>query len=136
MQAVALGTDAATFTVTISRTGLPEGTYAADLTVQTVNGGNETIRISLVVRASDPPPGFSRVFVLIIDATTLTTVAQRELTLPTRTFAFTGVPPGRYLIVAGTDEDDDGEIDDPPARAALGRRSRRHQEYPMERPPK
>ena len=106
------GTDSSTIGAQISRASLPDGAYAATLTMSSTNGGSVDIPVTLKVLALPPAPSFTNVFVLLIDANTDAVVAQRELILPNRSFTFTGAAPGRYYVCAGTDLNNDDQIDD------------------------
>lgn len=106
------GTDSATIGVNINRASIADGTYTATLTMNSTNGGNLNIPVTMKVLALPPAPPFTDVFVLLIDATTDAVVAQKVLTLPGRSFTFTGVAPGTYYVCAGTDLNNNGQIDD------------------------
>jgi len=98
--------------VTISRTGLSDGIYTATFTQISTNGGNVAIPITLRVLSTPPPPAFTTVYALLINADTDAVVEQYTINLPSRFYTFSGIPPGRYYVVAGTDLNDDGYIDD------------------------
>jgi serine protease len=106
------GTDAATIGLTINRASIADGSYTATLTLNSTNGGSVNISLTMKVLAVPPAPTFTNVFVLLINANTDAVVDQKDLTLPGRTFTFTGVAPGTYYVCAGTDLNNDGYIDD------------------------
>jgi serine protease len=109
----ALSADYSGIGVTVSTGGLSDGTYTATFTQHSANGGSVAIPITLRVLTAPPPPPFTEVYVLLINADTDEVVDQYDIALPSRTYSFTGIPPGRYYVVAGTDLDNDDYIDDP-----------------------
>lgn len=101
-------------TVTVDRTGLPAGVYSGVITV-TSNGGTATVSVQATVASQVTVVGgdVGRVYVLLVDPTTYNVVANVDAT-PDDGYAFTltGVPPGDYYLVAGTDLDDNLVIND------------------------
>lgn len=106
------GSDGSVITLLVDRTGLPDGDHAATFTLHSTNGGSVDVPVGLAVRAVTPDPAFIPYFILLVDANTGDTVRQISTFLPNRSFTFTAVPPGDYLVVAGTDLDNDDYIDD------------------------
>lgn len=113
--------DVASITCVVDRTGLSNGNYAATITVQSSNGGSDTVAVTMSV---EPPPVAVDVdlFVLAVDVDLLETIGQAELN-PTLTgldyvidtgFGTKGepidFPAGTYFVVCGSDDDDDGFI--------------------------
>ena len=100
------------YRASVDRTGLGDGSYSA--TIEIVSSGG-TAHVPVVMRVGGPTTsdaGFH--YVLIVDAQSLTPID--EVALPasngTYPFAFAGVPQGDYLIIAGSDLDNDGFICD------------------------
>ncbi len=101
--------------VTVDRQGLPDGVYQTRLTLNYLDGGaviSVDIDFRLQVGASQAAD--DRVFVLLVDPVTFETRYQTETALGSGfSFAMAGVEPGAYLLVAGTDRDDDDLLGDP-----------------------
>jgi serine protease len=102
-------TNVTSILASVDRTGLADGVYAGSIEVQS-SGGDATISVSLVVTTT-PAQEDVDIFVLAVDAITFETRAQDEVN-PTTLLAYglTDLPAGDYLIVAGSDDDDDGFI--------------------------
>ena len=102
-----------TYTVTVDRTGLPDGPYYA--TISFVSSDN-TVDISVtmfegvVIVTGDA--GFH--YVLLLDADTYITRYQDEVSASNGTYSynFDAVAEGRYIVFAGTDSDNDLYIGD------------------------
>ncbi|MFB3076549.1 MAG: hypothetical protein ACE1Y4_00960, partial [Lysobacterales bacterium] len=97
-----------TFAVTADRSGLADGVYSDTITVQsTVNN----VQISVIMQVSsaviEPDAGF--VYVLLIDNDTRNVVQQFNVAASggEYLYQFVDVPDGSYIIVAGTDSDND-----------------------------
>lgn len=99
----------------IDRSGLAVGTYTATITVQTdATVGDKTATVQVEAEVGDRISGnVGTVYVLVLEPDSNEPVAQAE-TDASRAYAFTtdAVAPGTYLVVAGTDRDDDGFICD------------------------
>ena len=94
--------------IRVDRTGLADGIYSGRVTIRTPDDLRDVpVRMS-VIGIPDAP-----VYVLAVDPVTGETVAQVALS-PRLSLAFTlrGLAPGSYLVVAGTDLDDDGYLCD------------------------
>lgn len=103
-----------TWTATANTAGLGAGRYAATITFALTGGGSVGVPVSLQVgsaAATASDAGF--LYVLLLD-TSLNAVAQAQGrgTSGTYQYSFTNVPPGDYLVAAGTDSDDDGLVCD------------------------
>lgn len=96
----------------VSRAGLVDGSYAGRVTLPS-NGGTVAVDVRMDVgQPAGLPPGVL-VYVLAIDSFTGGTVAQVVVDPSVSLdFAFEGLAPGAYVIVAGTDLDDDGYLCD------------------------
>ncbi len=97
-----------TYAVTVDRTGLSDGIYSDTITVQSnVN----TVQISVIMQVSstiiEADAGF--LYVLLIDNDTGNVVQQFNVAASggDYPYQFVDVPDGSYIIVAGTDSDND-----------------------------
>jgi serine protease len=115
--------DVAQVQVTIDRSGLAEGAYSGSVLVAS-NGGSIALQVSMEVAAVPVFPSVD-VYVLLVDAQTLETIAQdivnpnplegqgfgaldfASIDLP---YSMADLPPGDYLLAAGSDDDQDGFI--------------------------
>jgi serine protease len=99
----------------VDRSGLRAGTYTATITVQTdATVGEKTAAVEVQAEVGDKISGnVGTVYVLVLNPDSYEPVAQAETDASTG-YAFTteAVPAGTYLILAGTDRDDDGFICD------------------------
>ncbi|MFT5462904.1 MAG: subtilisin family serine protease [Planctomycetota bacterium] len=109
-------TDTSSIAVSVNRAVLADGVYTGSVRVDSnaIGTSSETILVSLVV-APDAPPNVE-VFVLVVEFDLLgnpSTVAQAIVNPATGLdYSFRGLPEGSYLVVAGTDADDDDLICD------------------------
>ena len=99
-------------TVRVDRTGLADGRYEGTIQLMS-NGGDGALDIGMQV-GIDESSDIGDVFVLAIDPRTLNAEGQSE---PARVsdgyqYEIYPFPAGEYLILAGTDRDDDGFICD------------------------
>lgn len=112
------GLDRDSLDLTVDRTGLPDGVLQTTVTLGYLDGGTPAsidIEVRAQVGASSNPT--DTVFVLLVDPITLETRFQTSTT-PAANFAYAFglIPPGDYILVAGTDRDlddllgDDGEL--------------------------
>jgi serine protease len=101
------------YTLTATTTGLASGRYAASVTFTVAGGAQVSVPVSLQVGAAAASGDAGYLYVLLVDPS-LTTLAQAQGrgTAGDYAWTFTGVPAGDYLVVAGTDSDDDGLICD------------------------
>jgi len=96
--------------VSVSRAGLASGDYTVNLGVSS-NGGNATVPLTFSVTSATFDVG--TVYILLVDANTGNTVFQGQTTAASAySYRLTAVPPGVYLLAAGTDQDNDNFIDD------------------------
>jgi serine protease len=102
-----------------NRAGLAPGTYTGSVVVES-SAGSATIPVALEVSAGGTDAGdVGHVFVLLVDPVSRRTVAQADTTRAAGyPFSFGLVPGGTYLLLAGTDRDDDSFVGD--AGEALG----------------
>jgi serine protease len=101
-----------TLTVTVDRTGLPNGTSLGHITIVS-NGGTLTVPVSVQVQSGGAGGDVGTLYVLVVNSDTLDTVAQ-AVTRATEAYVFLSpdFAAGRYHIVAGSDRDNDGFICD------------------------
>ena len=99
-------------TVTVDRSGLADGTYQGRVEL-TSNGGNGTVEVQMQVGV-DESSNIGDIFVLAIDPRTLNSAGQSDAATSTEGYEYEifPFPSGDYLILAGTDNDDDGFICD------------------------
>ena len=97
--------------VRVDRTGLPEGVHSGHVSI-TSNGGDRTVPVTVQSNSSGGNAG--TVYILVVDPDTLEPVAQ-AMTDAAQHYVYwiPEVPAGTYIVVAGTDRDDDGFICDP-----------------------
>lgn len=100
--------------LTVDRTGLANGVYQTTLTLNYLNGSTPVsvdIQIRMQVGASSTTT--DTIFVLLLDPATFETRYQTSTASGSSfAFAFSGVAAGDYLLVAGTDRDNDDFLGD------------------------
>ncbi|HLU39167.1 MAG TPA: S8 family serine peptidase [Planctomycetota bacterium] len=103
-----------TLRVTANRAGLQDGRYEATVTLTSATNPNVApgmVQVTLFVGAEQSPD--DTVYVLVVDEATISNRGQTETTAALAfTWSLVDVPPGRYLLVAGTDRDNDDFIGD------------------------
>ena len=101
------------FTARVTRADLSEGTYNAEILVSS-DANDVTVPVSMQVTSAGASADAGRQFVLLIDAEDDSLVGQDAVDAVDGQyeFAFSGVPPGDYRIIAGTDMDNDAIICD------------------------
>ncbi|MFT5734509.1 MAG: subtilisin family serine protease [Planctomycetota bacterium] len=104
-------TNTSAIDLAVNASGLANGIYSGAVSVSS-NGGTGQINVTLSLGGSTQSTNYE-VFVLAVDATTFESVAQDVVrTDGALGYGLTGLPAGRYVIVAGTDEDGDDFICD------------------------
>lgn len=101
-----------TYRATVNRSGLSPGTHGARITfASTANTAAVQVLVS-AGGATNADAGFH--FILLYDPETLEPLNQMETgaTAGAYPFAFADVPVGEYLLIGGTDSDNDGFICD------------------------
>lgn len=99
--------------VTVDRSGLSDGVHTATLTIDS-NGGSATVTVRVSLGTQPDAGGdVGIVYVLLVDPDAGDTRYQTT----TRAtdgydYQFSDVAPGQYFLVAGTDLDDNGVLDD------------------------
>ncbi|MBI5056424.1 MAG: S8 family serine peptidase [Nitrospirae bacterium] len=101
------------YNITVNRSGLPDGTYTASITVaSSVNP--VTVPVIMQVSNTGAATNAGHHYVLLLDPDTNATVKEAEASADNGVYnyAFTGVTGNTYRILAGTDFDNDGFICD------------------------
>lgn len=100
-------------TVTLNRTGLPDGIHTGTLTIAT-NGGNATVNLRATIGEAAVKGGdVGMVYVLLVDPETNEGRAQVNVNAGTEyAFSLPDVAAAQYIVVAGTDIDNNGIIND------------------------
>lgn len=102
------------YVVSIDRRDLSPGDYSATITLQS-NVNTETIPVFMSVAENVPDAAVAGTqWIVLVDAVTQQSVAATQSTLNAHgyEFSFTGVAPGDYYVVAGSDLDNDKFICD------------------------
>ena len=105
-----------TYTVTADRSGLTDGGYSASVTFTPSTGSAVSIAVNLQKSSSSASADAGFHYVLLADPDTLEVSKQYDVQAVGGSYAYTfsSVPVGgTYLIVAGSDRDNDGYIDNP-----------------------
>lgn len=100
------------YTVSVDRSGLAVGSYSGTITF--VSDQN-TVSVPVLMRvgAASGSVDAGKQYVLLVNADTLDAVAQDDQLVSGGRYAFAlNVPAGRYLLISGTDSDEDGLICD------------------------
>ncbi len=89
--------------------GLADGVYRATVDVETANADGE--HVDVVLNVGDPAPLAETVIIQLRSIGDGSEIARVEIDLRGGgDYTFAMVPPGRYMLVAGTDRDGDGVI--------------------------
>ncbi|MDX1698899.1 MAG: hypothetical protein R3308_11455, partial [Thiohalobacterales bacterium] len=101
------------YRVTVSRSGLPEGTYNATITL-TSSENTEQINVIMQVTAQSLDSDVGYHYVRLVNAATGQTIQQQAVTVNNGVYpySFTNVAAGTYEIVAGTNLNNDADICD------------------------
>lgn len=107
------GTALGTYVAAVDRTGLAEGTYHTTISItSSVNN----IDIPVLMQVADAQVGINAgyTWIVLVDPIDAETIAftSSEVNAGQYNYLFKDVPPGDYLIIAGTDLDNDGFICD------------------------
>ena len=100
-------------TVSVDRSGLADGAYKGRVELAS-NGGNGSVEVKMQV-GFDESSNIGDIIVLALDSRTLNSVSQSDDATFVGGYQYQifPFPSGDYLILAGTDKDDDGFICDP-----------------------
>ena len=104
------GSGIGTYTASVNRASLPDGVYSASITFTTSPAGTVTVPVTMQVGAGAGTSGNAGVhYVLLLNPTTLSNVKQVQVSASggQYSYQFTGVAPGSYLVLAGSDMDND-----------------------------
>jgi subtilisin family serine protease len=105
-------TNVSVVNVHVDRSHLADAVYAGSVQVNSSNGGEQTVVISMVVQSAAPPVNVN-LFVLAVDATTLQTKGQSMVNPTTGLgWAMFDLPQGSYILVCGSDDDHNETICD------------------------
>jgi serine protease len=98
----------------VDRTGLANGVYQTTLTLTYLNGSTPvTVDIQIRIQVGASSTTSDTIFVLLLDPATFETRYQTSTASGSSfAFAFSGVAAGDYLLVAGTDRDNDDFLGD------------------------
>ncbi len=104
-----------TLTLALDRGSFTPGTQLAAAVTVTSDAGDTTIQVNALVPGGGALGGDVGVtYALLVDPDTSDTVAQSVTNAAAGyPIAFPDVPPGSYILVAGTDRNGDGNIGDP-----------------------
>ncbi len=98
--------------VQVNRQGLSAGAYGGRIRLAS-NGGDATVEVTMQVGGAAGPGDIGTIFVLALDPFGLETVAGTSTSLDDEfQFRISPVLAGSYLVVGGTDNDQDGFICD------------------------
>ncbi len=102
------------YKITVNRKGLSVGTYSATIAFQS---NANTVNIPIIMQVGDATTvsnSAGHYYILLVDTTTKEAVKQVSVNSSNGTyeFQFTGISKGTYLVVAGTDMNNDGIICD------------------------
>jgi serine protease len=102
------------YRVTVSRTGLAVGSYSGFVEF-TSNGGTERVDVLMEVAAASGEPDAGMQYILLVDAATDEVLAQVEVLADASSVAyeFESIPSGEYIVISGTDLNNDQFICDP-----------------------
>ena len=107
------GSGLGSYNLTLDRNAAPTGTNSAELTVQT-SAGTLALPATFNVPTTAEPGNAGLIHVLLLNAENLTKTACARLLPEAGAYdaVFENVPSGDYLVVAGSDVDDNGFICD------------------------
>ncbi|MGQ0699063.1 MAG: S8 family serine peptidase [Panacagrimonas sp.] len=100
------------YAVSVNRSGLANGSYSANIVfASSIN--TVSVPVLLTVGGIAGTVDAGKQYVLLVDADTLEPVAQDEVEISGGRYAYRlSAPSGQYLLVAGTDSDNDGSVCD------------------------
>ncbi|HFC53491.1 MAG TPA: peptidase S8, partial [Gammaproteobacteria bacterium] len=104
-----------TFTAVADRSGLVDGIYGATITLETDTSTSLSIPVTLLQGERQDTGDTGHLYILLLDPQSLQTrgMVAADSHGGKYTFRFSGIAEGEYLLVAGTDLDNDGDICDP-----------------------
>ncbi|WP_460236506.1 S8 family peptidase [Aurantivibrio plasticivorans] len=96
-----------TYDVQVDRTGLGDGIYQTSIDVEIDSQQTLSVNVTMQVGTVETAGRLHPHYVLLIDSATDTVIDQTQANLATGEFEFTGVVPGEYNIVSGSDIEND-----------------------------
>ncbi len=108
------GIDLDSMAITIDRTGLANGVYQTRMTLNYLDMATMvSVDVEIRIQVGASPVSADTVFVLLVDPITLESLFETSTTAGSSfAFAMAGVAAGDYLLVAGTDRDNDNILGD------------------------
>lgn len=105
------------YRVTVSRTGVAVGSYSGfvEFTSNGSDGGTERVNVLMEVAVASGEPDAGMQYILLVDAATDDVLVQVEVLADGSSVAyeFESIPSGEYLVISGTDLNNDQFICDP-----------------------
>ncbi|MFC1524056.1 S8 family serine peptidase [Thermodesulfobacteriota bacterium] len=103
-----------TYTVTVDRADLIDGLYNSTIQFTTAGGSTTNVQVIMQVGVLTDigNTGYHWVILVNQDTHTTTMTTQAPIINGRYTYGFSGVSPGNYYILAGTDSDNDGFLCD------------------------
>jgi serine protease len=101
------------YLVTVSRLGMAEGTYSAQIDIVS-NAGNTSVPVMIQVSNTPMPSNLGVLYILLVNPDTDTVVGQTAVRANNGSYSFSinNVAAGTYELVAGSDNDSDSVICD------------------------
>jgi serine protease len=108
------GNGLGTYSVAVDRTGLQEGSYSGVVEF-TSNDGTEQIEVLMEVSLVPGDPNAGEQYVLLLNPVTFENLAQVQVRADDDAvdYVFQGVAADEYIVISGTDLNNDGFICDP-----------------------
>jgi serine protease len=105
------------YAIAVDRAGLDVGSYSGfvEFTSNGSNGGTVRVEVLMEVAEASGEPDAGRQYILLVDAATDEVLAQVDVLADGSSVAyeFESIPSGEYLVISGTDLNNDGFICDP-----------------------
>jgi len=107
------GNDLGTYDVTVNRSGLADGVYTAEISI-TSSVNSLIVQLIMTVGNTAAGGNVGHLYISLVEPDSSTTVfgAQADFSAGGYLWQMTNAPAGNFLIVAGTDTDNDGFICD------------------------
>ena len=102
------------YSIAVDRAGLAVDSYSGFVEFTSDNGGTVRVNVLMEVAAASGEPDAGRQYILLVDAATGEARAQVDVLADSSSVAyqFDGVLPGEYIVISGTDLNNDGFICD------------------------
>ncbi len=99
--------------MTANPAGLANGKYQATVTITPQTAGVNSVVIQVTLTIGATAGGSNEIFVVVADSVTIANKGQAQTNAGSNyAYSIANVPVGSYLLVAGTDRDNDGYIGD------------------------